>query len=125
LKRILGFLPFHTKKGAAAMHYYGNETVMSLEQAMDLKPNEIRVLEWVRTYEFLENKYGLDDPVHTFLEIKCEEMGVCLRKNRITRFPDYICEAEERCPDVETALPIFKQWAAEILSSVKTQDRDT
>ncbi|MFM1650605.1 hypothetical protein ACI7RC_00730 [Brevibacillus sp. B_LB10_24] len=104
------------------MHYYGNETVMSLEQAMDLKPNEIRVLEWVRTYEFLENQYGLDDPVHTFLEIKCEAAGVRVRKNRITCFPDYICEAEEHCPDAETALPVFKRWAEEILSGMRTPE---
>lgn len=44
---------------------------MSLEQVLRLRPNEVRILEWVRTYEFLENQYGLDDAVPHFLEIKC------------------------------------------------------
>lgn len=97
------------------MHYYGNETIMSLEQVLRLKPNEVRILEWVRTYEFLENAYGIDEPVPTFLEIRCEREGVRIRKNRITDFPDYVCEAEEVHPDVEAALPVFTRWAEQLL----------
>ncbi|MGE5703591.1 MAG: hypothetical protein ACM32O_13790 [Clostridia bacterium] len=97
------------------MHYYGNETIMSLEQVLRLKPNEIRILEWVRSYEFLENAYGLDEPVPFFLEIKCEERGVYIRKSRIVDFPAFICEAEQVFPDVESALPIFIEWAEQVL----------
>lgn len=97
------------------MHYYGNETIMSLEQVLRLKPNEVRILEWVRTYEFQENQYGLDDPVSHFLEIKCENGQVRIRKNRITSFPDYHCEEELIFPDVEAALPVFIGWANQIL----------
>lgn len=84
---------------------------MSLEQVLRLKPNEVRILEWVRTYEFLENKYGVDEAVNLFFEIKCEAEGVRLRKNRITDFPDYVCETELIYPDVESALPILVDWA--------------
>ncbi|MFY0546189.1 hypothetical protein [Brevibacillus sp. H7] len=100
------------------MHYYGNETIMSLEQVLRLKPNEVRILEWVRTYEFLENQYGIDDPVPHFLEIKCEEDGVRIRKNRIVDFPDFVCEQEEYYPDVESASPRFFAWANEILAKL-------
>ncbi len=101
------------------MYYYGNETIMSLDQVLRLRPNEIRVLEWVRTYEFLENAYGTDEPVHTFLEIRCIDGGVQLRKNRITEFPAFTCEQESIYPDVETALPVFIQWAKEILETIE------
>lgn len=97
------------------MHYYGNETIMSLEQVLRLRPNEIRILEWVRSYEFLENSYGVDETVPAFLEIKCEENGVRIRKNRITDFPDFVCEAEQTFPDVEAALSVFVNWAEEVL----------
>jgi hypothetical protein len=104
------------------MHYYGNETIMSLEQVLRLKPNEIRILEWVRTYEYLENKYGVDEPVPYFLEIKCEKDGVRIRKNRITQFPDYTCEQEQTYPDAESAVPVFRRWAEEILTKVEQTD---
>jgi hypothetical protein len=97
------------------MHYYGNETIMSLEQVFRLKPGEIRILEWVRTYEFVENQWGVDEPVPHFLEIMCESVGVRIRKNRITDFPDFVCEAEQVFPDVEQALPVFHEWAGRIL----------
>jgi hypothetical protein len=100
------------------MHYYGNETIMSLEQVLRLKPNEVRILVWVRTYEWLENKYGVDEPVPFFLDIKCEEDAVHIRKNRITEFPAYTCEREESYPDVESALPVFQRWAEEILAII-------
>jgi hypothetical protein len=105
------------------MHYYGNETIMSLEQVLRLKPSEIRVLEWVRTYEYLENSFGLDDPVNTFIEIKWEGSGVRVRKNRITQFPAFECEQEEYFDDVETALALFRDWAKEILAKAESSDR--
>jgi len=101
------------------MHYYGNETIMSLEQVLRLKPSEIRILEWVRTYEFLENSYGIDEPVPLFLDIRCEEVGVRIRKNRITSFPDFECEEERIFPEIEEALELFRQWAEEILSKTE------
>ncbi|WP_139491876.1 hypothetical protein [Brevibacillus dissolubilis] len=104
------------------MHYYGNETIMSLEAVLALRPNEVRILEWVRTYEFLENKYGLDDPVNHFLDIRIEPDGVRIRKNAITDFPDYVTENEELHPDVETALPIFIGWAQEILAKLEQEE---
>ncbi|MFP3391306.1 hypothetical protein [Brevibacillus sp. SIMBA_040] len=98
------------------MHYYGNETIMSLEQVLRLKASEVRILEWVRTYEFLENSYGIDESVPYFLEIKCESEAVRIRKNRILEFPEFSCE-EERCfPDVEQAIGVFHGWAQEILN---------
>jgi hypothetical protein len=104
------------------MHYYGNETIMSLEQVLRLKPNEVRILEWVRTYEFVENKFGVDEPVPYFLELKLEEDAVRIRKNRITDFPDYTSEQEESYPDVESALSVFQRWAEEILASMEQLD---
>jgi len=100
------------------LHYYGNETIMSLEQVLRLKPNEVRILEWVRTYEFLENAQGVDEPVPFFLEIRCGDSGVRIRKNRIRNFPEYACEQEENFPDAETALPVFHRWAEEILEKL-------
>ncbi|MBL0385216.1 hypothetical protein JJB07_01040 [Tumebacillus sp. ITR2] len=98
------------------MHYYGNETIMSLDQVIHLRPNEVRVLEWVRTYEFLENSAGEDDPVQEFLEIKIvEDAAVRVRRNRITEFPEFVTEREELHPDVETALDVFIGWAAALL----------
>ncbi|WP_038084250.1 hypothetical protein [Tumebacillus flagellatus] len=98
------------------MHYYGNETIMSLDQAVHLRPNEVRVLEWVRTYEFLENSAGEDDPVPEFLEIRILEAGaVRIRRNRITDFPEFVTEREEVHPDVEAALQVFLDWAEALL----------
>ncbi|PWK16423.1 hypothetical protein C7459_101287 [Tumebacillus permanentifrigoris] len=99
----------------SSLHYYGNETIMSLDQVIHLRPNEVRVLDWVRTYEFLENSAGEDDPVQCFLEIKIEDAGVRIRRNRITEFPAFTTEQEEVHPDVETALPVFLRWAHELL----------
>lgn len=101
------------------MFYYGNETIMSLEQVLRLKPSEVRILEWVRTYEFLENSYGIDESVPYFLEIKCEAEGVRIRKNRIAVFPEFDCEEERVFPDVEQALSTFHEWAQEILKKRK------
>ncbi|GAA4702337.1 hypothetical protein [Brevibacillus fulvus] len=103
------------------MHYYGNETIMSLEQVLRLKPNEVRILEWVRTYEYLENQYGLDDPVNEFLEIKCVAEGVLVRKNRITEFPEYECLEERLLADAEEALAILQEWATEILQRLASE----
>ncbi|MGG1661191.1 hypothetical protein [Brevibacillus sp. NRS-1366] len=97
------------------MHYYGNETIMSLEQVLRLKASEVRILEWVRTYEFLENSYGIDESVPYFLEIKCEEESVRIRKNRILEFPEFACEEELTFPDIAQALAVFHEWAQEIL----------
>lgn len=105
------------------MHYYGNETIMSLEQVLRLRPNEVRILEWVRSYEFLENQYGLDDAVPYFLEIRCEGDGVRIRRNKITDFPDYQCEEELVFPDVERALPVFHQWAEKILHQLESSEK--
>jgi hypothetical protein len=100
----------------SSLHYYGNETIMSLDQVVHLLPNEVRVLEWVRTYEFLENSAGEDDPVPFFLEIKIEEDGgVRIRRNRITEFPVFVTEREEKHPDVETALAVFIEWTEALL----------
>lgn len=92
---------------------------MSLEQVLRLKPSEVRILEWVRTYECLENSYGLDDPVPYFLEIRCEQEGVRIRKNRIIDFPEHRCEAEQLFADVEEALAVFHAWAEEILGKLQ------
>ncbi|MFJ9499530.1 hypothetical protein [Brevibacillus centrosporus] len=100
------------------MHYYGNETIMSLEQVLRLKPSEVRILEWVRTYEFLENSYGIDESVPYFLDIQCMADGVRIQKNRIADFPEFICEAEHSFPTVEEALAVFHQWAEEILEKL-------
>ena len=100
------------------MHYYGNETIMSLEQFLRLEPSEVRILEWVRTYEFLENRFGVDESVPYFLEIKCEEEHVMIRKNRILDFPDYSCEEQLSFGEVEQALAVFQQWAQDILKHV-------
>lgn len=102
------------------MHYYGNETIMSLEQVLRLKASEVRILEWVRTYEFLENSYGVDESVPYFLEIKCEGQQVRIRKNRILAFPEFSCEEERTLPDVEQALALFHEWAEEILKKKET-----
>lgn len=101
------------------VHYYGNETIMSLEQVLRLKPSEVRILEWVRTYEFLENSYGVDESVPYFLDIRCEAEGVRIRKNRITEFPDFVCEADRLFPNVEEGLSVFHQWAEEILQQIE------
>ncbi|WP_312115730.1 hypothetical protein [Brevibacillus reuszeri] len=98
------------------MHYYGNETIMSLEQVLRLKPSEVRILEWVRTYEFLENSFGIDESVPYFLEIKLEAEGVRIRKNRIMEFPEFSCEEERSFADVEQAIKVFHEWAQQILS---------
>lgn len=103
------------------MYYYGNETIMSLEQVLRLKATEVRILEWVRTYEFLENSYGIDEAVPYFLEIKCEEGHVKIRKNRILDFPEYSCEDEAQFLEVEEALRVFHEWAQEILSKKENQ----
>ncbi|MFF2528409.1 hypothetical protein [Brevibacillus sp. DP1.3A] len=103
------------------MYYYGNETIMSLEQVLRLKASEVRILEWVRTYEFLENSYGIDESVPYFLEIKCEEEQVKIRKNRILDFPEYSCEGEATFQEVDEALRVFHEWAQEILEKKESQ----
>ncbi|AWX56588.1 hypothetical protein AB432_016785 [Brevibacillus brevis] len=105
------------------MYYYGNETIMSLEQVLRLKASEVRILEWVRTYEFLENSYGIDEVVPYFLEIKCEEDQVKIRKNRILDFPEYSCEGEETFQEVDEALRVFHEWAQEILEKKESQSK--
>jgi hypothetical protein len=119
-RRPTRYMAGGAEEGMTSLHYYGNETIMSVEQVLRLKPGEIRILEWVRTYEFMENQWGVDEPVPHFLEIKCESVGVRIRKNRITNFPDYVCEAEQVFPDVEQALPIFHEWAKRILEEQGT-----
>ncbi|MFS0553311.1 hypothetical protein [Brevibacillus sp. 179-C9.3 HS] len=103
------------------MYYYGNETIMSLEQVLRLKASEVRILEWVRTYEFLENSYGIDESVPYFLDIKCEEDQVKIRKNRIIDFPEYTCEEEAQFQEVDEALHVFHEWAQEILAKKESQ----
>ncbi|MGG1443620.1 hypothetical protein ABE354_16545 [Brevibacillus laterosporus] len=103
------------------MHYYGNETIMSITQAIHLKPNEIRVLEWVRTYEYVENTYGVDENVPVFLEIQIIQDGVRVQKNQITNFPDFTCLQMEIHTDIESALRVFKEWADEIINRLKEQ----
>lgn len=102
----------------SSLHYYGNETILSISEIPRLSANEVRILEWVRTYEFLENEAGEDDPVSLFLEIKCAETGVLIRRNRITLFPDFVTEQEETHPAIESALPVLQQWAEEILEKM-------
>ncbi|WP_232698844.1 hypothetical protein [Brevibacillus daliensis] len=97
------------------MHYYGNETVMSITQATGLKPNEIRVLDWVRTYEYVENEYGIDEDVSIFLEIQIMTDGVRVQKNQITDFPNFVCLEKKIFSDVEDALACFQEWAKEIV----------
>ncbi|QOS97466.1 hypothetical protein JNUCC42_12715 [Brevibacterium sp. JNUCC-42] len=103
------------------MHYYGNETIMSITQAIHLKPNEIRVLEWVRTYEYVENTYGVDENVPIFLEIQLTQDGVRVQKNQITDFPNFTCLQKELHADIESALHVFKEWADEIIDRIKEQ----
>ncbi|MBG9803449.1 hypothetical protein ABHN05_00295 [Brevibacillus laterosporus] len=103
------------------MHYYGNETIMSITQAIHLKPNEIRVLEWVRTYEYVENTYGVDENVPVFLEIQIIQDGVRVQKNQITDFPDFTCLQMEIHTDIESALRVFKEWADGIINRLKEQ----
>jgi hypothetical protein len=67
----------------------------------------------------LENSYGLDEPVPYFLEIRCEQEGVRIRKNRITDFPEYRCEGEQIFSQVEEALAVFHSWAEEILQKLQ------
>lgn len=105
------------------MHYYGNETIMSLEQVLRLQPSEVQILEWVRTYEFMENRFGIDESVPYFLEIKCEAGEVLIRKNRILEFPDYVCEEQCHFAEVEQALAVFQQWAEEILQQTGNQEK--
>ena len=102
----------------SSLHYYGNETILSINEIPRLSPNEVRVLEWVRTYEFLENEAGEDDAVSIFLELKCVDDGVLIRRNRITDFPAFITEQEEHHRDVETALPILQAWAEDVLDKM-------
>lgn len=102
----------------SSLHYYGNETIMGIDQVLHLRPSEVRVLEWVRTYEYRENSAGEDDPVQEFLEIKIEEACVRIRRNRITDFPAFVTLQEQIYPDVETALSEFLSWAQEIVDAL-------
>ena len=104
------------------MHYFGDETVMSLDQVLNLRPNEVRVLGWVRTYEFLEDEHGVDHEVPEFLEIKQDEneQGFWLvRRNRILDFPNYICEESHRFDTPEEALGAFQTLAQVIIDDLQ------
>lgn len=92
------------------MYYFENETVMSLENALALKPREIAVLEHVRTYEYEEG----DRPLAFFIEIRCLEYGVVVRKNEIVDFPEFRSIQEQQFPTLEEATVVFRQWIKEI-----------
>jgi len=94
------------------MHYFENETVMSLDNALALKPAEISVLEHVRTYEYDE----AEELLPYYVEIRCVDHGVVVRKNRILDFPLYEIEIEELFPTVAEAADTFRKWIAEIQS---------
>ncbi|RKD24521.1 hypothetical protein BEP19_09055 [Ammoniphilus oxalaticus] len=91
------------------MHYFANETIMSIENALVLKPNEITILEHVRTYEYVN-----DEPAPYFVEIQCLDNKVVVRKNRITDFPAYELEKEESFENIDAATNTFRQWIMEI-----------
>lgn len=91
------------------MHYFANETVMSHENALALKANEIKILEHVRTYEYIE-----DELTPYFVEIQCLNNRFVVRKNRITDFPEYDLEKEEVFEEIEAATNTFRQWIMEI-----------
>lgn len=94
------------------MHYFEKEMVMSLENALALKPSEIKVLEHVRTYEFAD-EYE-EQMLPFFVEIRCLENGVVVRKNKILDFPRFEREKEESFPTVEEATETFRRWIQEI-----------
>lgn len=87
------------------MHYFAKETIMSLENALALKPNEITILEHVRTYEYIEH-----EPAPYFVEIHCLDNRIVVRKNRITDFPEYELEKEEIFEKIDAATNTFRQW---------------
>lgn len=91
------------------MHYFEQETIMSLENALALKPSEISVLEHVRTYEYDE-----EELLPFFVEIRCLEHGVVVKKNRILDFPLFELEKEQLFPSVGEALDTFRKWIEEI-----------
>lgn len=93
------------------MHYFENETIMSIENALALKPNEISILEHVRTYEYRGEGDGL---LPYFLEVRCLNEGVVVRKNKILDFPQFQVEKEQLFENVEEATEIFHQWLTDI-----------
>ncbi|WP_134701744.1 hypothetical protein [Ammoniphilus sp. YIM 78166] len=91
------------------MFYFENETIMSLANALDLKPNEISVLGHVRTYEYVD-----DELLPYFVEMKIIENVVVVRKNRILDFPLFELEEERKFPTTEAAIETFQQWINEL-----------
>ncbi len=94
------------------MFYYENETIMSLKNALELKPNEISVLGHVRTYEYED-----DELLSYFVEIKILGDVVVVKKNRIFDFPSFELEKEGEFSTVDEATEIFCQWIHEIRDS--------
>jgi hypothetical protein len=91
------------------MHYFERETIMSLANALDLSPNEITVLEHVRTYEYDEGEM-----LPYFIEIRVVDDGVIVKKNRILSFPLYETEQEQLFSTTDSAIGIFHQWINEM-----------
>ena len=91
------------------MHHFANETIMSFENALALNPNEITILEHVRTYEYIE---GEQAPY--FVEIHCLDHRIVVRKNKITDFPKYELEKEEIFEKIDAATNTFRDWIMEI-----------
>ncbi|WP_134684709.1 hypothetical protein [Brevibacillus migulae] len=94
------------------MYYYANEMVMSRENARALKPSEIKILEHVRTYEFAD-EYE-EEMLPAFVEIRCQEDGITVKKQRIVDFPEYETEKEATFQTIEEATDMFRQWIGEI-----------
>lgn len=91
------------------MHYFENEIIMSIPNALALKSSEITVLEHVRTYEYED-----DELLPFFVEIRSMEHGTVVRKNRILDFPLYKLEEEQHFSTTEAAIEVFQKWITEI-----------
>ncbi|MEW9669205.1 hypothetical protein [Ammoniphilus sp. 3BR4] len=91
------------------MFYFENETIMSVANALKLKPNEISVLGHVRTYEYED-----DELLPYFVEIRTLGHVVIVKKNRILDFPLFELEKEQQFPTVDAAIETFRHWINEI-----------
>lgn len=92
------------------MYYFANETIMSVANALVLKPNEIAVLGHVRTYEYED-----DELLSYFVEIQVLDNMVVVRKNRIIDFPLFEVEKEQQFAEsISSAMETFRQWIHEI-----------
>lgn len=93
------------------MHYYESEIIMSLDNALALKANELLVLEHVRTYEYTD-----DELLGHFIEIKCIFPDYVVRKNRIVDYPQFQVDQEQQFSTIEDAIATFRIWINEIKS---------